>query len=82
MKKTLLFSTIFFCCLKTGYAQSGNLDFSFGIKGIAKTDFGFLYDYNYSTTGRQILLQQDGSMYILTEAEGSSNRQSYLAKRL
>ncbi|MEP6594442.1 MAG: T9SS type A sorting domain-containing protein [Ginsengibacter sp.] len=81
MKRIVLLSSIFFYCIKISHAQSGELDPSFGTKGIVKTDFGFIYDYNYSTSGRQVLLQPDGSMYILIEAGFSSNRQSYIAKR-
>ena len=82
MKRIILLSTIFFYCIRISNAQSGELDPSFGVKGIVKTDFGFLYDYNYATAGKQVQLQSDGSMYILIEAGFSSNRQSYIAKRL
>jgi uncharacterized delta-60 repeat protein len=81
MKRTLLLHVIFVFCLKAN-AQSGVPDPSFGSKGILKTDFGFIYDYQYSTSGKQVLLQPDGSMYILLEAGAASNRQSYIAKRL
>jgi len=81
MKRIILLCVIFLFCLKTN-AQSGELDLSFGVKGIVKTDFGFIYDYDYNTTGRQILLQPDGSMYILIEAGTPSNHQSYIGKRL
>lgn len=81
MKRIILLSTIFLYWFKTSNAQSGELDPSFGVKGIVKTDFGFIYDYNYATSGKQVLLQSDGSMYILIEAGFSSNRQSYITKR-
>jgi uncharacterized delta-60 repeat protein len=81
MKKIILLLSVFFYSIENIEAQSGVLDPSFGVKGIVKTDFGFLYDYNYATSGKQILLQADGSMLLIVEAGFSANRQSYVAKR-
>lgn len=51
-------------------AQSGELDPSFGIKGIAKTTIGV--SFNYRNYGKHILLQTDGSMYFISEAAGET----------
>ncbi|MEP7109991.1 MAG: hypothetical protein ABI760_18495, partial [Ferruginibacter sp.] len=64
--KIILFSLVFFCCLNFGHAQSGELDPSFGNKGIVTTNMGS--NFNYRSMGRQVLLLPDGSMYLVYEA--------------
>lgn len=78
MKKFILFFSVFFSFATAGHTQPGKLDSSYGIAGLVKTDFGFIYDNNYATTGRQVLLQNDGKLSVLIESSG----QSYLAQRL
>ena len=68
MKSLLLFLVLFF--VKAAYAQPGKLDPSFGMNGIVKTDIGSAF--NYSSNGKQVLLQHDGSMYLITESAGLS----------
>ena len=62
MRKLILLSSLFFCCTIC-FAQSGELDPSFGNEGIVKTDMGA--PFNYSNFGKQVLIQADGSMYLI-----------------
>lgn len=75
MRKTILLVTLIFC-LKLTYSQPGQLDPLFGSNGIVKSVFGPKNDEK--TTGRQILLKTDGSMFIITETK----EQTLIAKRL
>src|SRR5205809_407010 len=72
MKKIVLLSAVFFCYLNFGYSQSGELDPSFGNKGIAKSDMG--EPYNNGSSARQVLITPDGSMYIILDATFISKR--------
>lgn len=64
MIKLILLAAVLFCILlNTTYAQSGDLDPSFGIHGIVKTNMGAHFDYN--NTGKQVLIRPDSSIYIL-----------------
>ena len=62
MKKTQL-TLAFLCLLHFGYAQPGELDPAFGNKGIVATDMDSVYNYN--STGRHILVQSAGSIYVV-----------------
>ena len=64
MKTTLLWLVFFF--VKAGFAQTGKLDPSFGLKGIVKTDIGSTF--TYTANGRQVLLQPDSSMFLVIES--------------
>lgn len=75
MKKIILLLTLFLCS-NFIYSQPGQLDPFFGTNGIVRNSFGS--KINESTQGRQVLLQADGSMYILTETK----EQTLIAKRL
>ncbi|MEO6327838.1 MAG: T9SS type A sorting domain-containing protein [Ginsengibacter sp.] len=68
MKNFLLLATVFFYGLQFTFSQSGQLDPSFGNKGIVKTDMGSAY--NYSNYGKQVLLMADGSIYLIYESAG------------
>ncbi len=70
MKKLFLLAPTIFCFLNLINAQAGQLDPSFGNHGIVKTSLG---TYGASPATR-LLLQPDGSMYIV---QGSS-----ISKRL
>ncbi len=65
MKKIILSSLLFYC-LHLSYAQTGNLDISFGTKGFAKTDMGSPFGI-YNSQARQVLINPDGSggVYVL-----------------
>src|SRR5687768_4648581 len=76
MKKFIFLSTIIFCCCKICEAQPGELDSLFAANGIATTDLGT--SVNYNSYGRQVLLQADGGMYVIFEAED----QTLITKRL
>ncbi len=65
MKKYSLISVLCITWMTTTYAQ---LDPSFGIKGIVKTDIGSIFNYTHSD--KQLLLQSDGSMYLVFESAG------------
>jgi uncharacterized delta-60 repeat protein len=76
MKKLLqvLILTAFF---HTGFSQAGNLDLSFGDKGIVRKDFGGS-EYFYDNQCQQILLSPDGSFYLVFEM----NSQTLITHRL
>ncbi len=76
MKKFILLSAIIFCCFKICEAQPGQFDSSFGTNGIVTTDLG--KSVNYDSYGRQVLLQADGSMYVIFQAD----KQTLITKRL
>src|SRR5687768_12631196 len=63
MRKLILHTTLFIYAITPGYAQPGELDPLFGIKGIVKTDIGFPFDYR--SEGRQVLTGPGGSIYII-----------------
>jgi uncharacterized delta-60 repeat protein len=73
MKKIIL-SFSFVCGVAFCEAQSGELDPSFGNAGIVNTDMGVRYNYN--TVTRQVLMQADGSMYVI------GNYPTFIFKRL
>ena len=75
MKKIILLLTLYGTS-NLIYSQPGQLDPSFGSNGIVRNSFG--PKINESTEGRQVLLQADGSIYILTETK----EQTLIAKRL
>jgi uncharacterized delta-60 repeat protein len=75
MKKIILLPTLFIT-LNLIYSQPGQLDPFFGTNGIVRNSFG--PKINESTQGKQVLLQADGSMYIVTETK----EQTLIAKRL
>jgi uncharacterized delta-60 repeat protein len=75
MKKLLLLSALFMV-LKSGYAQPGSIDLSFGKKGTVRTDLGT--SVNYASTTRQVLPQSDGSVFVVFESAG----QTLIAKKL
>src|SRR5213592_2078688 len=66
MKTFLLCIVLLFA--KAAYEQPGKLDPSFGKNGIVKTDIGSAF--NYPSNGEQVLMQHDGSMYLITESAG------------
>ena len=70
MKKTFLLLPLFSFCFNLVYAQSGNLDSSFGTNGIVKTDAG--KDYSYELIGRKVLLQNDTSIYAVLQSGGQT----------
>ncbi len=71
MKKIVLLTTVLLCCLQFSYAQhAGDLDPSFGTEGIVRTSIGSRFDV--PATGKQVLLQPDGSIYVLIEVNDVS----------
>src|SRR5215216_3106998 len=68
MKKIILLIAVCQCCLQSNYSQSAKLDSSFGMNGfvIDNLDQGKIN----SSSGRQALIQSDGSFYILFESKG------------
>src|SRR5688572_8701614 len=68
MKKLILFSSIILSCFKICHAQPGELDPSFGKNGIVQTDFGL--SKTIKSSGRQVLVQPDGTMYVVAFADG------------
>ncbi|MEP6950756.1 MAG: T9SS type A sorting domain-containing protein [Ginsengibacter sp.] len=72
MGKLIVLSLLFFCSAYC-VAQSGNLDPSFGNRGIVKTDMGSPFIIN--SIGRQILTGPDGNIYILF------NNPTFISKR-
>ena len=64
MRKLILLSSLFSCCTIC-FAQSGELDPSFGNHGIVTTDMDSAV--NYSNVGKQVLLESNGSIYIVSE---------------
>jgi uncharacterized delta-60 repeat protein len=67
MKKTVLLWVMFFCFLPVTYAQPGELDSSFGINGIVAADLGASYNYNYSFAAKKVLVQSDGSIFLILQ---------------
>lgn len=72
MKHFFLLTLLVFC-LQFTHAQSGQLDPTFGDKGIAKTDMGAHFDY--SSLAKQVLVNSEGSIYIVLEGP------SFVSKR-
>ena len=67
MKKFILLTAIIFCCFKLGYSQSGQLDPSFGINGIVKTDIGFkITNTSYI---RNLFFGANGRFYVLFDKD-------------
>jgi uncharacterized delta-60 repeat protein len=67
--KKIFISVLFFISFNhIIIAQSGELDPSFGNKGIIKTDLGSPYNYNYDN--QQVLYQPDGSLFFILEVDG------------
>jgi uncharacterized delta-60 repeat protein len=64
MKKTLLLA-LGFGTLNFAMAQSGVLDPTFGVSGIAKTQIGA--SFNYNAAARQVLINPAGGSFILLE---------------
>ncbi len=77
MKKKLLLATTIFGFLNLTNAQPGQLDPLFGNKGIVLSDTKE-DSIGYSSTGRQVLVQPDGSMYLIFEA----HNETWIGKRL
>ncbi len=71
LKLTLL--ALFIACAVFSFAQSGELDPSFGNHGYVTADIGSHYDYN--SVGRQVFAAPDGGMYIIF------NYPTYVSKR-
>ena len=68
MKKILLFSLLV-GLLNSGKAQDGQLDSSFGKGGIITTNIGVVdSNLNRDTEGKQVLLNPDGSMYLISNS--------------
>src|SRR5450432_2225982 len=68
MKKNILLTglvSLFLCLSTIAFSQTSLLDPSFGIKGIVKADMDSAY--NYAAYGRQVLVQSDGSIYLVFE---------------
>src|SRR4051794_30129686 len=78
MKKVVL-SALVLCCVVIAHAQSGLLDPSFGVNGIVITDVGSPYAYN--NFGKQVLLQPDGSIYLVFDGASSLNGTVLIAKK-
>ncbi|MBC7626960.1 T9SS type A sorting domain-containing protein [Ferruginibacter sp.] len=68
MKKKLLTLLFVVCLLGFGYAQTAELDQSFGEKGIVRTDMGSPINFSYGR--QQVLYQTDGSFYFILETAG------------
>lgn len=75
MKKIILLFSLLPCCLNNSFSQSGQPDPSFGGTGIVKTEIGS--GYNYEFIGKQMLLQADGSIYVILQSQG----QTLIAKK-
>jgi len=69
MKKSTLLTLMFFLCLTITYSQPGQLDASFGNKGIVNTDFGTPSQI-YSASATQVLTQADGTIYVIIATNG------------
>ena len=82
MKRIFLLIFLFYACFVTGHSQPGTLDHSFGNNGIVSTDIGAVFNYNFdnSSVGRQVLLQSDGSIYVVVNASVLNG--TAIAKRL
>lgn len=68
MKKILLLASLFISCIEIANAQPGALDYSFGKKGVVRSDLGS--NVTFSGLTKRLLLQGDGSMYVVFESEG------------
>ena len=66
MRKLILFNLLFSCGIC--FAQEGALDPAFGDGGIVKTRVGSAF--NYSNFGEQVLVQPDGSMFLVFHTAG------------
>ena len=66
MRKIILFNFLFSCTIC--FAQEGALDPAFGSQGIVKTRIGSAF--NYSNFGEQVLVQSDGSMFLVFHTAG------------
>jgi uncharacterized delta-60 repeat protein len=76
MKNVTLLIAVLFCCFTFCYSQPGQPDLSFGNKGIVKTDLGS--KKVTQTANYQLLLQADGSFYVVFE----KNSQYFISKNL
>lgn len=80
MKKILLLAATIFCFLNFINAQQpGQLDPSFGTNGIVKTDLG--KNYGYAVLGKHVLVQSDGSLYLILQTGQYGNAQALITKR-
>src|SRR5664279_963006 len=68
MKKGILLSSFLIYLLQTGFSQ--NLDPTFGNHGIVKNDLGT--HFNYNNVGNQVLVQPDGSTYLVFGSSGGA----------
>src|SRR3954465_2095451 len=75
MNKAFLLLLFFFYLYNSTNSQPGRPDFTFGNKGIVKADIGARFDYELM--GRQMLLQADGSIYVILESAG----QTFIVKK-
>ena len=66
--KTIFLCLIFLSSLYSTFGQIGELDPSFGNKGIVISDIGSRYSYNYEH--QQVLYQSDGSIFFILEVDG------------
>ena len=70
MKKLILFLALIYCNFQQTFAQAGKPDPSFGNNGIVKTGIGSIYDYTLN--GQKVLVQTDGSIYIIFYTNGQT----------
>ncbi|MEO8961507.1 MAG: hypothetical protein ABI325_06485, partial [Ginsengibacter sp.] len=70
MKQLFTLSVLLFSFFQIAFSQQILLDPSFGDNGIVKTDMGS--PFNYSNIGKQVLVQSDGSIYMVFEGNGPS----------
>lgn len=70
MKALILLGTLFFAGLYISYAQVGKVDTTFGNKGAVTADIGTAAAH--AGYGSQVLLNPDGSMYILISTNGKT----------
>lgn len=75
MKKITSLIAVFSVFLNFTNAQPGKLDSSFGTNGIVKSDLGS--GYSYELVGKQVLVQTDGSIYVILLSVG----QTLIAKK-
>ncbi|MEO8762731.1 MAG: T9SS type A sorting domain-containing protein [Ginsengibacter sp.] len=76
MKKYILFCILAIYCVLVADAQPSLLDPAFGVNGIVATDLGS--PFAYTNFGKQVLLQPDGSIYLVFESAGAT----LIAKKL
>src|SRR4051812_3716123 len=81
MKRILLLIAVLLWLSVYLYGQTGELDPTFGTNGIVTADLGS--KVNYMSSVRQVLLQSDGSAYLLLQKSSPlSNSYTYIiAKR-